>query len=69
MFNKKLAICLLVDDFEKSLSFYKDTLGLGVNSQEGEFANFKPKSILMFLKGNIKPEGSNLIGFSEIPNK
>ena len=41
MFNKLFAICLLVDDFEKSLSFYSDTLGLEVISQEGNFANFK----------------------------
>lgn len=41
MFNKLFAICLLVDDFEKSLSFYKDTLGLEVNSKEGKFADFK----------------------------
>lgn len=41
MFNKLFAICLLVDDFEKSLSFYKDTVGLEVNSQEGKFADFR----------------------------
>ncbi|MBM4401838.1 MAG: VOC family protein [Candidatus Cloacimonetes bacterium] len=41
MFNKLFAICLLVDDFEKSLEFYRDKLGLEVNSQEGKFANFK----------------------------
>ena len=41
MFSKLFAVCLLVEDFDKSLSFYKDTLGLEVNSQEGKFANFK----------------------------
>ena len=41
MFDKLFAVCLLVDDFEKSLSFYRDILGLGVNSQEGKFADFK----------------------------
>lgn len=41
MFNKLFAICLLVEDFEKSLKFYKDTLGLKVKSQEGKsFAGF-----------------------------
>ncbi|MBN1263373.1 MAG: hypothetical protein JW991_03365 [Candidatus Pacebacteria bacterium] len=30
-----------MDDFEKSLAFYKDTLGLEIDSQEGKFANFK----------------------------
>lgn len=41
MFSKLFAVCLLVDDFEKSLAFYKDTLGLEIDSQEGKFANFK----------------------------
>ena len=41
MFNKLFAICLLVEDFKKSLKFYKDTLGLKVKSQEGnQFAGF-----------------------------
>lgn len=41
MFKKLFAVCLLVNDFDKSLSFYKDTLGLEVNSHEGKFADFK----------------------------
>ncbi len=41
MFDKLFAACLLVDDFDKSLDFYKNVLGLTVNSQEGKFANFK----------------------------
>lgn len=41
MFNKLFAVCLLVNDLEKSLSFYKDTLGLEINSQNGKFADFK----------------------------
>lgn len=41
MFNKLFAICLLVDDFEESFDFYKNTLGLTVNTHEGKFANFK----------------------------
>lgn len=41
MFNKLFAACLLVDDFDKSLDFYRKILGLTVNSQEGKFANFK----------------------------
>lgn len=41
MFKKLCAVCLLVEDFEKSLRFYKDTLGLKVKSQEGnQFAGF-----------------------------
>ena len=41
MFNKLFAICLLVEDFEKSVAFYKNTLGLEINSQDGKFADFK----------------------------
>ena len=41
MFNKLFAVCLLVKDFDKSLKFYRDILGLTVNSQDGEFADFK----------------------------
>lgn len=41
MFNKLFADCLLVNDFEKSLTFYRDVIGLQVNSTEGKFADFK----------------------------
>ena len=54
MFNKLFAVCLLVDDFDKSFSFYKNTLGLEVNSQEGKFANFKlgETELAIFEKGS-----------------
>ncbi len=35
------AVCLLVQDFEVSLKFYRDTLGLAINSQDGKYADFK----------------------------
>jgi lactoylglutathione lyase len=41
MLKKLFANCLLVNDFEKSLAFYRDILGLEVNSTEGKFADFK----------------------------
>lgn len=41
MFNKLFAICILADNFESSFDFYKNKLGLEVNSNEGEFADFK----------------------------
>lgn len=41
MFNKLFAVCLLVNDFDKSFDFYKNILGLKLNSNEGKFANFK----------------------------
>lgn len=53
MFNKLFAVCLLVDDFDKSMAFYKDKLGLEVNSQDGKFADFKLEgtSLAIFQKG------------------
>lgn len=41
MFDRLFAVCLLVEDFNKSLEFYRDKLGLEVKSQEGKFADFK----------------------------
>jgi len=41
MFNRLFANCLLVNDFEKSIIFYRDVLGLEINSIEGKFADFK----------------------------
>ena len=74
MFNKLFAICLLVDDFEKSLNFYKNTLDLKINSQEGKFANFKlgetelaifdkDESTAMFPAKFVGAGGGNVIGF------
>lgn len=75
MFNKLFAICLLVEDFEKSLNFYRDNLGLKVKSQEGnQFANFqlgetelaifqKDSAIAMFPKEQLGTGGGAVIGF------
>jgi lactoylglutathione lyase len=41
MFKKIYALCLLVEDYEKSLLFYKDILGLEVNSQDTKYTDFK----------------------------
>jgi len=41
VFDKLFANCLLVDDFDRSMAFYRDNLGLTVNSQDGKFADFK----------------------------
>lgn len=75
MFNKLYAVCLLVEDFEKSLRFYKDTLGLKVKSQEGnQFAGFdlegtemgifqKDGATAMFPKKFMGSGGGVIIGF------
>ncbi len=41
MFNKINAVVLFVDDFAKTLEFYKDKLELPVVQQEEKFAAFK----------------------------
>ncbi|HCM37857.1 MAG: hypothetical protein UV61_C0002G0038 [Candidatus Gottesmanbacteria bacterium GW2011_GWB1_43_11] len=41
MINKLYAVCLLVENFEQSLTFYRDVLGLTMNSQDNKYADFK----------------------------
>lgn len=41
MFKELFAVCLLVNNFEKSLEFYQNKLGLEVNSTNENFADFK----------------------------
>ncbi|MBC7814576.1 MAG: VOC family protein [Burkholderiales bacterium] len=41
MFNHVSAVVLFVQDFEKCLAFYRDTLGLPVAQLEPKFAAFK----------------------------
>ena len=45
MFKTMFANCILVKDFKKSLAFYQITLGLELNTREGNFANFKIDNI------------------------
>lgn len=41
MIKNLYAVCLLVENLEKSLSFYKDVLGLEVNSKDDGYIDFK----------------------------
>lgn len=74
MFNKLFAICILADNFEKSFDFYKNKLGLEVNSNEGEFADFrlegtsiaifgKNEATAMFPKKYMKTGGGVVIAY------
>ena len=56
MFNKLFAVCLLVKDFDRSVDFYHDILGLETDSKEGTFANFKlgETSLAIFQKGDAE---------------
>jgi len=74
MFNKLFANCLLVNDFDKSLAFYKDVLGLEVNTTEGKFVDFKLEgtslaifekeaAISMFPKEHMGQGGGVILAF------
>jgi len=74
MFNKLFANCLLVNDFEKSLAFYRDILSLKVNSQDGKFADFKLEgtslaifekeaAVAMFSKDHMGSGGGVVLAF------
>jgi len=74
MFKKLFAICLLVNDFDKSFDFYKNILELEVNSNEGRFANFKlgetelaifqkSEAVAMFPTKYMKSGGGAVIAF------
>lgn len=74
MFNKLFAVCLLVADFQRSLTFYRDTVGLEVNSTDGEFADFKLEgtslaifsrktAVAMFPAKNMGKTGGAVYGF------
>jgi len=74
MFNKIFANCLLVNSFEKSLSFYRDTLGLEINLTDNKFADFKlegtslaifekESATSMFPKEYIGNGGGIVLGF------
>jgi lactoylglutathione lyase len=74
MFNKLYALCLLVDDYEKSLIFYRDTLGLAVNSQDTQYTDFKlgetllaifqkDEATVMIPKSHMKSGGGCVIAF------
>ncbi|MEK7165789.1 MAG: VOC family protein [Patescibacteria group bacterium] len=75
MFKKLYALCLLVEDYEKSLVFYRDTLGLEVNSHDNRYTDFKLGNILyaifqkdeatiMFAKNHMTSGGGSVIAFS-----
>lgn len=74
MFKNLYAICLLVDDYEKSLSFYRDTLELTVNSHDKNYTDFKlgdtllaifqkDEATVMFPKKHMASGGGCVIAF------
>jgi len=74
MFNKLFAVCLLVEDFSQSFNFYKNILGLKLNTQEKDFANFRlgetelaiferKSATTMFSRKYMGKGGGVIIGF------
>lgn len=78
MFKKLFANCLLVEDFDQSLAFYRDVMGLEVNSQDGKFADFKlegtslaifqkSEAVGMFPRKYMKKGGGIVLAF-QVPD-
>jgi len=74
MINKLYAVCLLVDDFDLSLKFYRDSLELKLNSQDGKYADFKlgntllaifqkDEAVTMFPKNHMNSGGSCVLAY------
>jgi catechol 2,3-dioxygenase-like lactoylglutathione lyase family enzyme len=74
MLKEFFAICLLVNDFEKSLNFYTNILGLEINSTGTKFTDFKMnganlaifeknEAISMFDKKHMNTGGSIVLAF------
>lgn len=74
MFDKLFANCLLVNDFDKSLKFYRNILGLKVKDRDGKFANFvldgaslaifqKSEADAMFPKKHMGAGGGVVLAF------
>ncbi len=72
--KKLYALCLLVANLEKSLTFYRDMLGLVVNSTDDGYVDFKlgdtllaifqkDKATIMFSKEHIGTGGGCVIAF------
>lgn len=74
MFKKIYAVCLLVEDYERSLEFYEKTLGFEINSKDTKYADFKLGETLlaifqkdeastMFAVHNMNTGGGAVIAF------
>lgn len=74
MFETLFAVCLLVDDLEKSVRFYSDVLGLKVKDTDEGFTNFqlqgaelavfeRRSAVNMFPAKYMRPAGGAVLGF------
>lgn len=56
MITNLYAVCLLVKNLDDSLSFYKDKLGLEINSEDDGYVDFKIGSTLLAIFQKDKAE-------------
>jgi lactoylglutathione lyase len=67
-FNRVGAVILLVSNMEKSVKFYRDTLGLPIKTKSKDWTEFFNNDTVMALhpakkKSNIKTDSDMLVGF------
>lgn len=67
-FNRVGAVILLVSNMEKSVKFYRDTLGLPIKTKSKDWTEFFNNDTVMALhpakkKSNIKTGSGMLVGF------
>jgi lactoylglutathione lyase len=67
-FNRVGAVILLVSNMEKSIKFYRDTLGLPIKTKSKDWTEFFNNDTVMALhpakkKSNIKTGSGMLVGF------
>jgi lactoylglutathione lyase len=67
-FNRVGAVILLVSNMEKSVKFYRDTLGLPIKTKSKDWTEFFNNDTVMALhpakkKSNIKTGSGTLVGF------
>jgi lactoylglutathione lyase len=67
-FNRMGAVILLVSNMEKSVKFYRDTLGLPIKTKSKDWTEFFNNDTVMALhpakkKSNIKTGSGMLVGF------
>jgi predicted enzyme related to lactoylglutathione lyase len=64
--SKVSVLVLGVKDLAKSVTFYRDTVGLDFKGQHEVLAFFALSDITLMLNGNLRREGAALAGASEI---
>lgn len=74
MFNKIYAVCLLVEDYSRSLEFYEKKLGFEIHSQDTKYTDFKlgeslfaifqkDEATSMFVQNHMNMGGGAVIAF------